>query len=242
MTLDSVSHTDRLQTVNPSIQDDGAGQSRLKEMTRLFESMLHGEHSSGTSPLHSGSTAPHQPAPVDAAPVQQAPVVAKAAPDPGTAEPAKPESGQVVKVGTGTDATYNVTNNTAREQSFTYSVGDTKATVTLKPGETGTFLAGSGDVGERISPSDAQGNTHPDEKIFENGAGGMVAGAQNADISAVDGQVDFTGQPINMKVALSDGRTAGDGEAIRAYQNPTDDSAAMGLAGDTSKTFNIVVS
>lgn len=237
MTPDSVSHADRLQTVNPALQNDGAGQNRLKEMARLFESMLRGEHSPGIRPLHSKSTAVHQPPLADTTPIQQAPVAAKVAP-----ESAKPESGKVVEVGTGTDATYHVTNNTAREQSFTYSVGDTKATVTLQPGETGTFLAGSGDVGERISPSDAQGNTHSDEKIFENGAGGMVAGAQNADISAVDGQVDFTGQAINMTVALSDGRTAGDGEAIRAYQNPTDDSAAMGLAGDTSKTFNIAVS
>ncbi len=242
MTLDSVSHADRLQTVNPAIQDDGAGQNRLKEMTRLFESMLRGEHSPGTHFLHSKPTALHQPASVDTTPIQQAPVAAGVAPVSGTTDSADPQSGKVVEVGTGTDATYHVTNNTAREQSFTYSVGDTKATVTLQPGETGTFLAGSGDVGERISPSDAQGNTHPDEKIFENGAGGMVAGAQNADISAVDGQVDFTGQAINMTVALSDGRTAGDGQTIRAYQNPTDDSAAMGLAGDTSKTFNIVVS
>ncbi|MGH8778381.1 hypothetical protein [Paraburkholderia sp.] len=156
-----------------------------------------------------------------------------------------PASTQTINTGTGSDKTFNFTNDTNRTQSFTYSVqGANKATMTLAPGQTGTFTAGSGDIGVRISPSDANGNTHPNEVLYEDGGAdnGQTTGAGNPDISKVDGNKDFGGNAENMTVTLSDGRMAGDGDAIRAYMNPTDDAAAMGLAGDPSKTVNITMS
>ncbi|MCM2543343.1 hypothetical protein ACVCII_27030 [Burkholderia glumae] len=156
-----------------------------------------------------------------------------------------PDSVKVVNTGTGDDKTFNVTNNTNREQSFTYSVqGQNKGTITLEPGQTGSFTAGSGDIGVRISPSDASGNTHPDEVLYEDGGAdnGQASGAGNPDISKVDGNKDFGGRATNMTVTMSDGRMAGDGDAIHAYQYSTDDAASMGLAGDPSKTANIVLS
>ena len=152
---------------------------------------------------------------------------------------------QVIHTGTGDDKTFNFTNNTGKAQSVTYSVkGQNKGTLTLQPGQTGAFVAGSGDEGVRISPSDAQGNTHPDEVLYEDGGAGngQAAGAGNPDISKVDGNKDFSGAAMNMTVTLSDGRRAGDGDTIHAYQYPTDDAASMGLAGDPSKTANIVMS
>ncbi|WP_116135311.1 hypothetical protein [Trinickia diaoshuihuensis] len=156
-----------------------------------------------------------------------------------------PASTQVLNTGTGNDKTFNVTNNTSRPESFTYSVqGNNKATMTLQPGQTGTFVAGSGDIGVRISPSDANGNTHPNEVLYEDGGAdnGQATGAGNPDVSKVDGNKDFDGNAMNMTVTLSDGRTAGDGDAIRPYMYSTDDAAAMGLAGDPSKTVNVVMS
>jgi hypothetical protein len=156
-----------------------------------------------------------------------------------------PRSTQVMHTGTGDDKTFNYTNDTDRAESITYSVdGAKKGTMTLQPGETGTFIAGSADSGVRISPSDAQGNSNTNEVLYEDGGAGngQAAGAGNPDVSKVDGDKDANGVASNMTITLSDGRTAGDGDAIRAYQNPTDDAAAMGLAGDTSKTVNIVQS
>jgi len=156
-----------------------------------------------------------------------------------------PDSIQVVNTGTGTDKTFNVTNVTSHTQSFTYSVqGVNKGTITLQPGQTGTFIAGSGDLGVRISPSDANGNTRPNTVLFEDGgaANGQPAGVGNPDVSKVDGSYDFAGNKVNMTITLSDGRTAGDGNAIHAYAFSTDDAASMGLAGDPSKTVNIVLS
>jgi hypothetical protein len=163
----------------------------------------------------------------------------------GAIDGTDPASTKVVNTGTGNDKTFNVTNNTNRPESFTYSVqGQNKATVTLAPGQTGTFVAGSHDIGVRISPSDANGNTHPDEVLYEDGGAdnGQASGAGNPDVSKVDGDKDFAGNDENMTVTLSDGRTAGDGDAIRPYMYSTDDAAAMGLAGDPSKTVNIVMS
>ncbi|MDN7752918.1 hypothetical protein [Burkholderia gladioli] len=156
-----------------------------------------------------------------------------------------PDSVKVVNTGTGNDKTFNVTNDTNRPESFTYSVqGQNKGTITLQPGQTGTFVAGSGDIGVRISPSDASGNTHPDEVLYEDGGAdnGQPGGAGNPDISKVDGNKDFGGNATNMTVTLSDGKSAGDGDAIHAYAYSTDDAASMGLAGDPSKTANIVLS
>ncbi|WP_124493221.1 hypothetical protein [Burkholderia contaminans] len=156
-----------------------------------------------------------------------------------------PTSTQTVHTGTGNDKTFNVTNDTNRPESFTYAVqGQNKATLTLAPGQTGTFVGGSHDIGVRISPSDANGNTHPDEVLYEDGGAdnGQASGAGNPDVSKVDGDKDFAGHDENMTVTLSDGRTAGDGDAIRPYLYSTDDAAAMGLAGDPSKTVNIVMS
>lgn len=156
-----------------------------------------------------------------------------------------PASSEVMDTGTGDDKTFNYTNDTDRAESITYSVdGAKKGTMTLQPGETGTFIAGSADEGVRISPSDAQGNSNTNEVLYEDGgaANGQAAGAGNPDVSKVDGDKDDNGIATNMTITLSDGRTAGDGDAIRAYQNPTDDAAAMGLAGDASKTVNIVQS
>lgn len=156
-----------------------------------------------------------------------------------------PNAVQVLNTGTGTDKVYNVTNATHREQSFTYSTnGANKGTITLKPGETGAFVAGSADLGVRITPSDSNGNTHPNEILYEDGGSdnGQPGGVGNPDVSKVDGNKDFYGLPVNMVITLSNGRTAGDGEAIRPYLYPTDDAAAMGLAGDPSKTVSIVLS
>lgn len=163
----------------------------------------------------------------------------------GAMEGIDPASTQTVNTGTGNDKTFNVTNNTNRPESFTYSVqGQNKATLTLAPGQTGTFVGGSHDIGVRISPSDASGNTHPNEVLYEDGGAdnGQASGAGNPDVSKVDGNKDFAGNDENMTVTLSDGRTAGDGDAIRPYLYSTDDAAAMGLAGDPSKTVNIVMS
>ncbi|RQS36236.1 hypothetical protein DIE03_03540 [Burkholderia sp. Bp8992] len=163
----------------------------------------------------------------------------------GAIEGIDPASTQTVNTGTGNDKTFNVTNNTNRPESFTYSVqGQNKATLTLAPGQTGTFVGGSHDIGVRISPSDASGNTHPNEVLYEDGGAdnGQASGAGNPDVSKVDGNKDFAGNDENMTVTLSDGRTAGDGDAIRPYLYSTDDAAAMGLAGDPSKTVNIVMS
>ncbi len=156
-----------------------------------------------------------------------------------------PNSVQTVHTGTGDDKTFNVTNNTNRPESFTYSVqGQNKGTITLQPGQTGSFVAGSGDIGVRISPSDASGNTKPNEVLYEDGGAdnGQAAGEGNPDISKVDGDKDFGGNDTNMTVTMSDGKTAGDGDAIHAYAYSTDDAASMGLAGDPSKTANIVLS
>ncbi|WP_219139150.1 hypothetical protein [Burkholderia catarinensis] len=156
-----------------------------------------------------------------------------------------PASSKVANTGTGNDKTFNVTNNTNRPESFTYSVqGQNKATLTLAPGQTGTFVGGSHDIGVRISPSDANGNTRPNEVLYEDGGAdnGQASGAGNPDVSKVDGDKDFAGNDENMTVTLSNGRTAGDGDAIRPYMYSTDDAAAMGLAGDPSKTVNIVMS
>ncbi|MGF6483177.1 hypothetical protein [Paraburkholderia sp. JPY419] len=112
-----------------------------------------------------------------------------------------PASVQVVHTGTGTDKIVNFTINTSRTHSFTYSVqGVNKGTVTLKPGETGTFVAGLGDIGVRLSPSDANGNTHPDEVLDEDG------GAGNPDISKMDGDKEFYGDSEEMTATLSDGQ------------------------------------
>ncbi|MBN3728699.1 hypothetical protein, partial [Burkholderia sp. Ac-20379] len=156
-----------------------------------------------------------------------------------------PDSVKVVNTGTGDDKTFNVTNDTNRPESFTYSVqGQNKGTITLQPGETGSFKASSADIGVRISPSDANGNTKPNEVLYEDGGAdnGQAAGAGNPDISKVDGNKDFGGNATNMTVTMSNGGKAGDGDAIHAYANPTDDAASMGLAGNTSKTANIVLS
>lgn len=163
----------------------------------------------------------------------------------GAVSGVSPHSSQQVHTGTGDDKTYNVTNDTDKAESFTYSAqGDNKGTMTLQPGETGSFVAGSGDIGVRISPSNASGNTKPNEVLYEDGgaANGQANGASNPDISKVDGDKDYAGNDMNMTVTLSDGKTAGDGDAITPYMYSSDDAAAMGLAGDTSKTANIVMS
>ena len=144
-----------------------------------------------------------------------------------------------------TTAIFNVTNNTKQEESFTYSVqGQNKGTITLQPGQVGAFTAGSGDIGVRITPTDRNGNAHPDEVLYEDGGAGngQARGAGNPDISKVDGNKDFSGKAMNMTVTMSDGGKAGDGDPIHAYAYSTDDAASMGLAGNTSKTANIVMS
>ena len=156
-----------------------------------------------------------------------------------------PNATKVVDTGTGTDRTFNVTNDTNTAKSFEYeSEGQKKAVMTLAPGETEAFKAGSKDLGVRIENSDAQGNVKPNEQLFETGGAdnGQAVGASNDDISNVDGDKDVDGNTEKMTDTLSDGKKAGDGNAIRPYQNPTDDAAAMGLAGDSSMTSNVVVS
>jgi len=156
-----------------------------------------------------------------------------------------PGSSQTVNAGTGDDETYNVSNDTNRAESFTYSVqGVNKATITVAPGQTKTITAGSGDIGVRISPSDMNGAQHTDEVLFENGgaANGQRAGAENIDISMVDGSKDFAGNAVNMTATLSDRKTAGDDDTIRPYRYSADDAAAMGLVSDPSKTVSIVIS
>lgn len=165
-----------------------------------------------------------------------------------------PASKQIVDVGGGTDKVFNYTNATNRTQSVAYSDREgRKGTLTLQPGETGSFRGPSNAVGVRLSPSDKSGNTHPDEVLDEDGATiapGADANAiqpktlstQNQDISKVDGDKDFGGTPVNMTVVLSDGSPAGDGNKIHPYANSTDDAASMGLAGNPSLTANVVIS
>lgn len=147
-----------------------------------------------------------------------------------------PASSVVVHTGTGNDKFFNVMNDTSRTESFTYSVqGQNKGTITLAPGQAGTFVAAASDIGTRVSPSDPHGATHPNEVLQEDGGG-------NPDISKVDGPYDFYGNEENMTETLSNGRSSGDGDKIRPYLFSTDDAAAMGLAGDKSNTVNIVMS
>ena len=156
-----------------------------------------------------------------------------------------PNATKAVDTGTGSDRTFNVTNDTRQTKSFEYETeGQKKAVMTLAPGETEAFKASSRDLGVRIENSDAQGSVKPNEQLFETGGAdnGQAAGVSNDDISNVDGDKDVDGRPEKMTDTLSDGKKAGDGDAIRPYQNPTDDAAAMGLAGDGSMTSNIVVS
>ena len=156
-----------------------------------------------------------------------------------------PNATKVVDTGTGSDRTFNVTNDTSSTKSFEYETeGQKKAVMTLAPGETQAFKADSRDLGVRIENSDAQGNVKPNEQLFETGGADSGQGVveSNDDISNVDGDKDVDGRTEKMTDTLSDGKRAGDGDAIRSYQNPTDDAAAMGLAGDSSKTSNIVVS
>ncbi|MGU7810725.1 hypothetical protein [Burkholderia sp. AW49-1] len=208
-----------------------------------------GQHAPIDPNTQNTQNAPNDQSPPAVAPLSGGPAklstnaggVAQAGAIAGTA----PTSTQTVSTGTGNDKTFNVTNNTNRPESFTYSMqGQNKATLTLAPGQTGTFVGGSHDIGVRISPSDASGNTHPNEVLYEDGGAdnGQASGAGNPDVSKVDGDKDFAGNAENMTVTLSDGRTAGDGNAIRPYLYSTDDAAAMGLAGDPSKTVNIVMS
>ena len=156
-----------------------------------------------------------------------------------------PNTGKTVDTGTGCDRTFNVTNDSNQAKSFEYEAeGQKKAVMTLAPHETEAFKASSKDLGVRIENSDAQGNVKPGEQLFETGGAdnGQGVGVGNDDISNVDGDTGFDGRKEKMTDTLSDGKKAGDGDAIRPYQNPTDDAAAMGLAGDSSKTSNIVVS
>lgn len=156
-----------------------------------------------------------------------------------------PNATKVVDTGTGTDRIINMTNNSDRTKSFEYeTAGKEKAVMTLAPHETEAFRAGSKDLAVRTENSDAQGNVHPNEQLFETGGSdnGQAAGVSNDDISNVDGNVGFDGKEEKMTDTLSDGKKAGDGNKIRPYQNPTDDAAAMGLAGDSSLTSNVVVS
>lgn len=156
-----------------------------------------------------------------------------------------PNATKVVDTGTGTDRIINMTNNSDRTKSFEYeTAGQQKAVMTLAPHETEAFRAGSKDLAVRTENSDAQGHVHPNEQLFETGGSdnGQAAGVSNDDISNVDGNVGFDGKEEKMTDTLSDGKKAGDGNKIRPYQNPTDDAAAMGLAGDSSLTSNVVVS
>ena len=153
-----------------------------------------------------------------------------------------PDSSKVIEAG-GTDKVFNVTNNPDRKQSFTYSDRNAnKATMTLRPGETQSFRSDSKALGVRVSPSDASGNTHPNEVMDEDGADLKDPNKQNNDVSKVDGDKDFGGRSVDMTVVLGDGGTAGDGFKNHAYAFPDDDAASMALAGDTNKTVNVVMS
>lgn len=165
-----------------------------------------------------------------------------------------PNSSQVVDLNNGDNISnpsdpnnkyMNVTNATSRPESFKYSDTNTGGTgeMTLQPGQTGTFVGSKQAIGDRVDPSTPSGAEPTTAEVrFEDGVTPGNTSQQNPDVSNVDGNSDANGKPINMMVTLGDGRMAGNGDSIRAYQNPTDDAAAMQLAGDTSNTDNIVVS
>ena len=188
--------------------------------------------------------------PAAAAPLDTAPATGLSNNDGGVPQAAAidgvaPNATKVVNTGAGTDRIFNVTDDTNTTKSFEYETeGQKKAVMTLAPGETEAFKASSKDLGVRIENSDAQGNVKSNEQLFETGGAdnGQAIGVSNDDISNVDGDKDVDGNTEKMTDTLSDGKKAGDGDAIRPYQNPTDDAAAMGLAGDSSMTSNIVVS
>ncbi|MGN6525717.1 MAG: hypothetical protein ACTHL8_04960, partial [Burkholderiaceae bacterium] len=122
--------------------------------------------------------------------------------------------------------------------------GHNTGTIPLPGGLVGASRGGWGSWGVRSPPPDRNGNAHPDEVLYEDGGAdnGQAKGVGNPDISKVDGNKDFSGKAMNMTVTMSDGGKAGDGDPIHAYAYSTDDAASMGLAGNTSKTANIVMS
>jgi hypothetical protein len=168
------------------------------------------------------------------------------------------DGGPVVDTGTGTGQAYHVRNDTGETQYFTFSAGsdqysgysgDVKAVMKLEPGQTGTFVGGSDVPGIRINTSDANGNSHMNQSLFEDTAethNSMSPGTQfhNPDISDVAGNVGFNGQ--REYITVNDGsRTIGDGQATGAYmydiqdRDPNRATNPMNMALDKSNEYYI---
>lgn len=167
--------------------------------------------------------------------------------------------GKVVQTGTGTSEKFNVVNNTSHTETLAFSSdsskesgysGNVNAVMTLKPGEKGTFVAGQV-TGERIEASNANGDVHADEALFEDSTETNPMTGQgvvhNPDISDVDGKKDYNGNSINMKLDDNQGKVAGNGTTAGAYMYPTQDTDPnsatnpMNMALDSSRNYTITL-
>jgi len=179
----------------------------------------------------------------------------------GTTTPATTtNSGQTVETGTGTGQFYVVTNNTGQTQTFAFSSNSNAQTgasnnmialMTLASGQTGTFESGSDVPGIRIQTSGPNGETNPNQALYEDtvevnpmGGGGIV---HNPDVSDVAGNLGYDGKVQN--ITVNDGtRTIGNGTTTGAYQYATQDTDPnsatnpMNMALDPSNTYYIVFS
>lgn len=174
-------------------------------------------------------------------------------------EGVSPDSTQLVSTGTGNGHYFNVVNNTDRPQTFAFSSNSSNtsgysnninATMTLQPGETGTFESGSNVPGIRINSSGPNGETHGNEALYEdtveqNPMGGGVV--HNPDVSDVAGKSSYDGRP--QRIAVSDGtRWIGDGTETGVYDYDVEDkdpnraTNPMNMALDPSNTYTIVFS
>lgn len=159
-----------------------------------------------------------------------------------------PYSDQLHETGTGTGQFFNVTNNTGREQTYVFqSKGVPLAVMTLQDGETGTFEAGPNTPEIRITTSDAQGRTNPNQLLFEDHIeirDGKVF--HNPDFSKVDGILGYDGRPL--AVTGNDGiggHVFGDGTTTGSYDYDIEDQVTgptnpMSLAQNPSNTYNLV--
>lgn len=174
--------------------------------------------------------------------------------------PSSSNGNQVVQTGTGKGHFFNVKNDSTETKTFAFSANSSKeagysnntlAVMTLKPGETGTFESGDDVPGIRISSSGPNGETNPDQVLFEDtvekdpmGSGDIV---HNPDVSRVAGNVGYNGKMEY--ITINDGtRTIGDGTTTGSYinwnddENPNRTTNPMNMALDRSNTYNIVFS
>jgi hypothetical protein len=178
----------------------------------------------------------------------------------GPAGSTSTSDGQTISTNTGTGQFYVITNSTGQTQTFAFSANsnaqtgasnDIFALMTLGPGQTATFESGPNVPGIRIQTSGADGQTNPNQALYEDtvetnpmGGGDIV---HNPDVSDVAGNVGYDGKVQN--ITVNDGtRTIGNGTTTGAYQYATQDTDPnqatnpMNMALDPSNTYHIVFS